>query len=533
MAVTSLLGLVVFLPFLGYSGLSQSEGHRAVPGWEMLESGRWFPTTLFGYPYLRKPPGMPWAIAAAASLLGESAFSARAVSALATIAAATISAMFAAAWFGTSRGIIAGIAYICTPLFWYPGRSAEIEASHNLAVLLCVLVMVSIARQAWRKVILESQRPGLLNAVPTPGLTFLLVCKWFIFALSLAAMGLTKGPAGLPAVIAAIVLICVVAPAWWRVRGGVWWWGLAGSLLFASAILAYVASVTLASLTDAPPPIIEPPGHFLWNSAGIGDIMLLPIAAFISAFPTSLGLLVLVRYPSLRMGTPGRLEERTGYLLGAIVITSIVFYVAVGVANDRYAMPPLALCPIVLAAGLYRWSHASTTTALNLARARLAAPWVVLMMLVFAASHHAWLEHRRDQRTSGEREGRRLASLVPHGARIEAFEMIDQRPELLWYLYAQARDSGKHVTVRWRPYPAVLGTSAAYTLAPPGTYVVVRTDDRPRDQYPPEFPQFERAGGLDSSTLVTTGRVHNFTFSLYLMVQPHPSQDSASTRLAE
>jgi 4-amino-4-deoxy-L-arabinose transferase-like glycosyltransferase len=51
------------LPWLGSSGLSQSEGHRAIPGWTMLERGNWIVPHLFEQPYLRKPPGMPWAVA--------------------------------------------------------------------------------------------------------------------------------------------------------------------------------------------------------------------------------------------------------------------------------------------------------------------------------------------------------------------------------------------------------------------------------------------------------------------------------------
>ena len=54
---------VVFWVRLGADGLGATEGHRAVPGWEMLDTGRWLVPTMFDQPYLRKPPGMSWAVA--------------------------------------------------------------------------------------------------------------------------------------------------------------------------------------------------------------------------------------------------------------------------------------------------------------------------------------------------------------------------------------------------------------------------------------------------------------------------------------
>ena len=51
-----------------------------VPGWTMLRTGDWWHVEMFGQAYFRKPPGMPWAIAGASALLGETEFAAGAVS---------------------------------------------------------------------------------------------------------------------------------------------------------------------------------------------------------------------------------------------------------------------------------------------------------------------------------------------------------------------------------------------------------------------------------------------------------------------
>src|SRR5215207_5743092 len=64
------LGLVlvvagsIYWPMLGSSGFAFSEGQRALPGWTFASEGDWFIPRLLDQPYLRKPPGMPWVIAA-------------------------------------------------------------------------------------------------------------------------------------------------------------------------------------------------------------------------------------------------------------------------------------------------------------------------------------------------------------------------------------------------------------------------------------------------------------------------------------
>ena len=67
----------MFLPRLGVGGLSYTEGHRAIPAWEMLESGELLVTTMFDRPYMRKPPGIAWAIGASSLVFGQTELAAR------------------------------------------------------------------------------------------------------------------------------------------------------------------------------------------------------------------------------------------------------------------------------------------------------------------------------------------------------------------------------------------------------------------------------------------------------------------------
>jgi len=53
-------------------------------------------------------------------------------------------------------------------------------------------------------------------------------------------------------------------------------------------------------------------------------------------------------------------------------------------------------------------------------------------------------------------------------------------------------------------------------LPPSGSYLVVRDDDKLRDQYAPEMDTFVREGVLEKlGAPIFTGKVHNFSFRMY------------------
>src|SRR5688572_8287769 len=142
--VLAVLGvcLLVYWPRLGATGFSSTEGHRVIPAWEMLDTGGWLVPTMFGQAYLRKPPGMAWAVAASSAVLGRTEFAGRAVSAAAATGLALLALVFGGRWFG--RGLPAGLAASLLPLMWASGRSAEIEALHALAAVAAAMLLLDV-----------------------------------------------------------------------------------------------------------------------------------------------------------------------------------------------------------------------------------------------------------------------------------------------------------------------------------------------------------------------------------------------------
>ncbi len=139
----------VYLPGLGSTGLSMSEGHRVIPAWEMLDDARagephWMVPRMFGTAYLRKPPGVMWAIAGSSAVLGETEFAARLPSALAATLLTLTVWGFSTRWFGSPWGLAAGLAQALLPVMWPSGRSAEIESLHVLTTGVAGLLVLHI-----------------------------------------------------------------------------------------------------------------------------------------------------------------------------------------------------------------------------------------------------------------------------------------------------------------------------------------------------------------------------------------------------
>lgn len=166
------LGALLYLPHLGTSELDNEEGRRAIPAREMLASGDWVLPTVWGQPYLTKPPLLYWCIAAAGSLRGEvDEFATRLPSVLATIATALVLLAFGARTLGRNAGLCAALCYLLSGAAFGKGSLGEIEA----LLALCVLGSTAFAWLAFE---------GSWAAVLPAGL-------------SLGAALLAKGPAAL------------------------------------------------------------------------------------------------------------------------------------------------------------------------------------------------------------------------------------------------------------------------------------------------------------------------------------------------
>ncbi len=359
-----LTALLTIPPIFGYwlnppSGLAHAEGQRVQPALEMLARGApwtsreatnaWLVPHLFDQAYLRKPPGMVWAIAASQALFGEhTAFqlsttvAARLVSALATIAGALVTFIFASRWFGRTPGCVAGCAWALFPIwYWYPppALSAEIEAFNNLFVLATSLALFDI--------LLWSRRRE-----PSGRVTSFL--SHAFLAITFAAMLLTKGPAGAPTLLA-VMIACVwgraqnitLRPAprrdWLTVAAAL----LCGAFVFGGWMFAARSALARSGET----PVTQEFTQFLFTPKKLFGIVSLPIAAIISALPHTAFFSVFLR-PSqgLRASIDPMVRQRAvlARAIAIAVVVGVLLSMLLGVSNSRYTLPTLALVPVVM-----------------------------------------------------------------------------------------------------------------------------------------------------------------------------------------
>jgi 4-amino-4-deoxy-L-arabinose transferase-like glycosyltransferase len=483
-ALTILAGVLAHAIGVDSSGLSQSEAHRAIPGWTMLERGDWIVPHLFEQPYLRKPPGMPWAVALSSSILGPTEFAARMVSAAACVGMALLALSFARRWFGPRFALAAGLAQALTPLFYlHPqGRSAEIEPLHNFFAMAAALM--------------------IFDALVRPGSRARAQILGVLTGLALGAMLLTKGPAAVP-----ILVASVLAGLWarWRPRALLTPTLTIGVPLGLALAAAYAIALAREVATLPIEPVVESPTEFLFRDGAWSRILLLAPVSLAGAVPVSLALLVLL-LPTPR---PDYVVEqrRRATALALACLGALAIYMAFGVSNNRYAMPALTvLAPLAsfwLADAHIRLSAPAAR------RVRIVAACIAGVLLVAIPPYAIWSEARR-ARNSGEDAGRALAALLPDHAEVWADQVVEQRPEILWY--AQRFAAEQRVTIRPRWTPQRPGQPPR--LPPPGGFVLVRTDARDDSG---EHALITGAPALQGATPLWTTRVQNLGIALYRM----------------
>ena len=268
-----LLASCAFVYFfrLGEGGFFGTEAHRAVPAYEMLDHARtldaWLIPEMFGQPYLRKPPGMPWAIAGLTALLGETVFAARAVSALSCTAMAFIAFFAAKRWFGARAALPAGLAQALMPVLWETGRAAEIEPLNNLGTQIASLALVHLL----------VVQPGIARGAGSSGLRPRrgsrggIVCTMLLAALGIVWFSIAKGPASAPVVVAVVAAACVVRRSISPLLPAV------GSLTLAAVPLALLGWLIVRALERAPvDAVTQSPSAFMFEPGMVLGILTLP-----------------------------------------------------------------------------------------------------------------------------------------------------------------------------------------------------------------------------------------------------------------
>lgn len=165
---------LAYLPHLGTRDVRHEEGRRATPAREMLDSGRFVCPTLYGDPYLNKPPLYPWLVAAVGAVLGEvTPLAARLPSALAALGCALVALRFAPAHLDRRTRALAALFVLASTALLDKGTLGEIDATLTL--------LVAAALKVWW----DGYGPDRQTTR-----------SWLGVGVLLGLAGLLKGPAG-------------------------------------------------------------------------------------------------------------------------------------------------------------------------------------------------------------------------------------------------------------------------------------------------------------------------------------------------
>lgn len=505
-AVVAILAVcaAVYWVGLGPGGFHATEGHRVIPAYEMLDHaeglGDWLVPRMFEQPYLRKPPGMPWAIALSTEVLGRTVFAARAVSALSVTALALVAFWFGRRWFGPAAGLAAGLAQALMPVLWESGRAAEIEALNMLAAqvgALCLLEAMlrrhELSRWAW----------------------------WSVAAaIGVSASVLAKGPASLPVFLGiAVATVAVTRSA--RPLGRA---GLALSLAFTIVTVWLLATVGVLNEASAEP-VTQSPSAFLFEPGQLFAIALLPLAAFAQFMPASLALLFPWGPDAKTEAGRGLGEDawRVGRTLAVAFVATIVLFMVFGVRNPRYTLPAASLLPPLVGmviSGLGVWLVPKRE---HIARLMLLGkPWVWVVLLVPAAWAYIGVIEADRRATSGDAAGVLAAGVLAEWARDEGIDnpmtvladhLIEARPEVLLALKHEADRLGMSgLRVIWVPR---LSQGADLSVVEGPVVLALRTDGSPS-----ELDTLRTGLGSAELSQLTADQgeieVHKYRFQLYL-----------------
>jgi 4-amino-4-deoxy-L-arabinose transferase-like glycosyltransferase len=145
-----LLALTMHLPWLALSPIAGTEGHRILPAHAMVQSGWWSVPTLFGRPYLAKPPLHYWLIAWSETIFGRAnVFVWRLPSAITGAALCAVACWFGQRWFGRIAGLISGFSSVGLITIWGQAHVADIDATNTLAAAITAFCGIELLVVRW------------------------------------------------------------------------------------------------------------------------------------------------------------------------------------------------------------------------------------------------------------------------------------------------------------------------------------------------------------------------------------------------
>jgi 4-amino-4-deoxy-L-arabinose transferase-like glycosyltransferase len=520
-ALVVLVAAAIYLPFLGVRPLDFSEGHRAVPGWTMLESRDFWHQKMFGLTYIRKPPEIAWAIAASSTWLGETTFAARLPSAIAAILMSGIAWWYGRRWLGVARafqpvnlgavgkghglespccaGMIAGLAQALMPLMWSPGRTAEIEMLNNLGTQLLALGLIDVMMvHRDGQGVDEADEPGPFAFLREVGAG---MRDTLLPALGLLIAGIAKGPASAMVLGGVLVAGCLVTRSVRPLfRRGVW----VAMVFGLGALVVLLLKFQIAN--DQPDAVREDvAGQFLWSASRLVGVLTLPPLAMLSAMPMGIAVLVSL---FVRPASEPQEAHRIARTLSWAWIASVLILLCAGVSNPRYAMPAAVLIPPLVPFAIRTLRGRQGTMAATRKKWSFERLLLLGSPVMWAAvlTMGAWwfvaltaLAPSDDQR-AGVGAAESLASKAGSGE-LWADDAIEARPDVLWLMH----QASPALHVRWAKPQMRAGE-----LPKPGGYILLRTD--------PGSNEGSRYQVLtQSTTLIRLGasEIRRYEFTLY------------------
>lgn len=355
LALCILVGLL-YLPGLDLVDFHREEGRRVIPAREMLASGDFVVPTIWGEPYLSKPPGYFWLLALFFRLAGGvSEFAARSSSVLAVLLTSSGLALLAGRAWTPRAGWVAGAFYAIAFESVSKGRLAEIETTLALTVFVAVMGWALALR-------------GVRWAAPVAGMAF-------------GAALLCKGPAALIYVLAPPVALSFArrSPRFLLSSATLWTVGLG---------LGLAGLWLVALFRELEPSVVT--AHWSSEVGGQGggtlglylrERLKFVLGSLPALAPASLVVLLALRKPSL--------ERVMSDELGSVALWSAAagwcFFLLFPGTNVRYAQPCLPFLALVAARILEPvWTGAATDLAPRLAR--LASGMAIVGLAAAAAS---------------------------------------------------------------------------------------------------------------------------------------------------
>jgi 4-amino-4-deoxy-L-arabinose transferase-like glycosyltransferase len=313
--------MLCFIPRLDDSPLARTEAHRVIAAHQMVQSGDYLVPHLFDHVYLRKPPLQYWVLAGAEHLLGPGELTGRLPSAVEASLLAAMICLMTARWIGPLAGLLAGLACTAIVPLWFAARSADLDALNTLASVAASLSLIEIV---WRN------RDG--RSAP----------NWIV-GMGIAGCGaalLTKGQAGLPIILGAVVGPAIAERNWRLMKcSQVQAVFLGGAAMLMAWIVAVLSTHGAAPFFEDYMGIREIGLRLVILSfRQLLDALTAPVLVLLSGLPVTLAIGVAFLH---------RRSELTR-LIGQTILAAFAIQLLTGTDNPRYAYINLPLfCPLV------------------------------------------------------------------------------------------------------------------------------------------------------------------------------------------